>query len=114
MFFYCLEQYKVKEAHIPEYRVSGKKALPLIGIKRDAFFLDTLYATKNVNVVYAEKNFFLSVKLAFYLFIYFFLIRLLQLRQMGNSRQFLKTTGDWKAFFYKFYELKSLSKILES
>jgi len=23
-----------------------------------------------------------------------------------NSRQFLKTTSDWKAFFYMFYELK--------
>jgi len=95
MFFYCLEQYKVKEAHIPEYRVSGKKALPLIGIKRDAFFLDTLYATKNVNVVYAEKNFFLSVKLAFYLFIYFFLIT-------------IETNGKFQAIFENHRRLESV------
>jgi len=28
------------------------------------------------------------------------------MRQMGYSRQVLKTTSNWKAFFYKFYELR--------
>jgi len=29
---------------------------------------------------------------------------------MRYSRQFLKTTSNWKAFFYKFYELRDLSR----
>jgi len=39
------------------------------------------------------------------------------MRQMGYSKQFLKTISSWKAFFYKFYELEiylqDLSRSLE-
>jgi len=34
------------------------------------------------------------------------------MRKMGNLRQFLKTTSNWKVFFYNFYKLEIYPRAL--